>query len=548
MGADNLKKNIRYAIAPGCLIGLFITVGYVVKHEKGFVFSWAWLGMSVLACAIAVAATVMLFALWDRCNSKASEAAVKEYLPNRLVKKSWAYFLIMTGVLLVFWMPVLLALYPGVYAYDASWQHDMYCMGAVSEHHPVIHTYIVGWIIDTVYNKTGMFNKAILVYTIWQELVMAVGCGFIFYELHRRKSRTWMHVLALAFFCLYPPFVIFVFTSTKDSLFAIAVADLTFLLLGMFEDAKAFWNKRVNRVLFVVFALEVVILRNNSVYAVILTLPFIIVFMLRAKETRVKALRTLTIAVVLFLLYKYPFTNAVTVEGVSKAEMLSVPCQQIMRVYYYHGDELTADDKNLVDELFNRKKWYNYFNPYIADASKGSLTEEAVNERFGEFKALWLKWLKQYPSEYVDSFLENTYGFWFPWPTYVLMSFGDEGYTTIAVTGPGEANTKIPALHDFFALFENSDIVMGNGWISWLFAPATFFYIAMIVAFYMLKAKRKALGIPFVYLGLLWLTYLLGPVAMVRYALYLYALVPVWPAYIMSKKANLENCDERTGN
>lgn len=537
MGADNLKKNIRYAIAPGCLIGLFITVGYVVKHEKGFVFSWAWLGMSVLACVIAVATTVVLFALWDRCNSKASvvTASAKEYLPNRLFKKSWVYFLAMTGVLLVLWMPVLLALYPGIYAYDASWQYDMYCMGAVSEHHPVIHTYIVGWIIDTVYNKTGMFNKAILVYTIWQELVMAVGCGFIFYELHRRKSRTWMHVLAMVFFCLYPPFVIFVFTSTKDSLFAIAVADLIFLLLGMFEDAKAFWNKRANRVLFVVFALEVIILRNNSVYAVILTLPFIIVFMLRAKETRVKALRTLAITVVLFLLYKYPFTNAVTVEGVSKAEMLSVPCQQIMRVYYYHGDELTAEDKDLVDELFNRKKWYNYFNPYIADASKGSLTEEAVNERFDEFKALWLKWLKQYPSEYVDSFLENTYGFWYPWPTYVLMSFGDEGYTTIAVTGPGEANTKIPALHDFFALFENSDIVMGNGWVSWLFAPATFFYIAMVMAFYMLKAKRKALGIPFVYLGLLWLTYLLGPVAMVRYALYLYALVPVWPAYILMR-------------
>lgn len=533
-----MKKNIRYAVAPGCLIGLFITVGYVVKHEKGFVFSWAWLGMSVFACAIAVAATVMLFTLWDRCNSKASvaPASEKEYLPNRLVKKSWVYFFIMTGVLLVFWMPVLLALYPGIYAYDASWQYDMYCMGAVSEHHPVIHTYIVGWIIDTVYTKTGMFNKAILVYTIWQELVMAVGCGFIFYELHRRKSRTWMHVLALAFFCLYPPFVIFVFTSTKDSLFAIAVADLTFLLLGMFEDAKAFWNKRANRVLFVVFALEVIILRNNSVYAVILTLPFIIVFMLRAKETRVKALRTLAITVVLFLLYKYPFTNAVTVEGVSKAEMLSVPCQQIMRVYYYHGDELAVEDKDLVDELFNRKKWYNYFNPYIADASKGSLTEEAVNERFDEFKALWLKWFKKYPGEYVDSFLENTYGFWYPWPTYVLQSFGGEGYTTLSVTGPGEPNTKIPALLDFYKLFENSDIVMGNGWISWLFAPATFFYIAMVVAFYMLKSKKKAHGIPFVYLGLLWLTYLLGPVAMVRYALYLYALVPVWAAYISSRQ------------
>ena len=118
----------------------------------------------------------------------------------------------------------------------------------------------------------------------------------------------------------------------------------------------------------------------------------------------------------------------------------------------------------------------------------------------------------------------------------MLQSFGGEGYTTLSVTGPGEANTKIPALCDFFALFENSEIVMGNDWVSWLFAPATFFYFAMVIAFYMLKSKKKAHGILFVYLGLLRLTYLLGPVAMVRYALYLYALVPVWPAYISSRQ------------
>ena len=132
----------------------------------------------------------------------------------------------------------------------------------------------------------------------------------------------------------------------------------------------------------------------------------------------------------------------------------------------------------------------------------------------------------------MDSFLENTYGFWYPRPTYVLYSLGGEGYTPILVMQPGEQNSKLPGLREFYKLFENSDVVMGNGLISWLFAPATFLYIAIIVVFYLLKTKKKAVSIPFIYLGLLWLTYLLGPVAMVRYALYLFALLPVWPAYI----------------
>ena len=532
---QKIKKNICYSLIPGILIGLFIALGYKVKYEHGFVFSVSWLLFLLLMCVISTMAVTIVFSLWDKVNEKHLHAESKEYLPNRLIKKSRVYFFIIAALLLIVWLPALLAVYPGIYAYDASWQYDMYTQACVTEHHPVIHTYLVGWLIDTVYSMTGQFNKGILAYTLAQEILMALGCSFILYEFHRRKSPTWMHVLAMAVFCLYPPFVLFVFSSTKDSLFAIAVADFALLSLSMAEDVTVFFRQRVNRVLWIVFALEIAILRNNSIYAILLTLPFVIVFFARAKEVRGKAFRTLAIAIVVFLIYKYPITNAVTVEGVSKAEMLSVPCQQIMRVYTYHGDEMPAEDKAMVEHLFDGDKWQRYYNPCIADSSKGSLTKAALNEEFGDFKALWLKLFREYPGEYVDSVLENTYGVWYPWPTYVLHSWGMEGYTTITVIVPGEMNSKIPVLLDFFRLFEDSNVVMGRNWLSWIFAPATFLYLALIVAFYTLKTKKKAVSIPFVYLALLWLTYLLGPVAMVRYALYLYALVPVWPEYIRSK-------------
>ena len=532
---EKCKKNIRYALVPGCLIGLFMTVGYVVKKAKGFRFSLAWLVACVVACAVCVALIACLYTVWDKRNLMAREAPAKGYLPNRLFKKSWVYFLVMVALLLIVWLPALLALYPGVYAYDASWQHDMYVSGRVTEHHPVIHTYIVGWLTDTFYNLTGQFNKGVLAYTLFQEIVMALGCGFVLYLLHRRKRPTVLHVFALIFYGLYPTFVLFVFSSTKDSIFAVAVADLIFLSLDMFEHPDDFFGHKSNYVLWAVFALEITILRNNSVYAVLLTLPFLIAWMVRRHSVRFKALGMLAATIVIYLIYKYPITSAVTVDGVSKAEMLSVPSQQIMRVYTYHGDELSADDKAMVEHLFDESKWNRYYNPYIADAAKGSLTEAALDEEFGDFKALWLKLFRQYPGEYVDSVLENTYGFWYPWPTYVLHSLGGEGYASVFVIVPCEQNTKIPALFDFFKQFENGDLVMRDGFISWLFAPATFLYISLIVMFYVLKAKEKSLSIPFVYLTLLWLTFLLGPVANVRYVLYLFALVPVWPEYITSK-------------
>ena len=538
----NFKKNIGCAIIPGVIIGFFVALGNVVRKGNGFEFSALWLLSGLLICAVSVAAIALIYTLWDSRNSRLTSGEPKIYLPNKLFKKSWVYFFVMLAVLFILWLPALLALYPGIYAYDAAWQYDMYVQGEVTTHHPVIHTYLVGWIIDTVYHATGAFNKGILANTLVQELLMGLGCAYIFYEFHRRKAATWIHVFALAFFGLYPPFVLFVFSSTKDSLFAIAVADFVLLSLSMGEDIKAFFEKRANRVLWIVFALEIAILRNNSVYAVILTLPFLTVMFVKAKEVKFKAFRTLVIATVIFLIYRYPITNATTVENPSNAEMLSVPSQQIMRVYFRHHGEISAEDKELVKHLFGKNAWPFGYNPYIADITKGNLTDAALNEEFGEFKGLWLKWLREYPGEYVNSFLDNTYGFWYPWPPYVLYPLGDTGYTPVLVMQPGEQNSKLPGLLEFYKQFENSNMVMGDGVTTVLFAPAIFLYIAIVVAFYLLKTKKKSLLVPFVYIGLLWLTYLLGPVTMVRYALYLYALLPVWPEYVRSKSVK-DNCE-----
>jgi hypothetical protein len=158
----------------------------------------------------------------------------------------------------------------------------------------------------------------------------------------------------------------------------------------------------------------------------------------------------------------------------------------------------------------------------------------------GQFFTLWFQLLDCYPQEYVDSFLENTYGFYYPWPHYIIYSFGDEGYTPIVVMQPGELNSKLPGLLSFYKQFENGPIVQKMPFISWLFAPATFMYIALIMAFYMGGSVKKGCCIQFIFLALLWLTYLLGPVAMVRYALYLYTLLPVWPAYLLSKRDSID--------
>ena len=148
--------------------------------------------------------------------------------------------------------------------------------------------------------------------------------------------------------------------------------------------------------------------------------------------------------------------------------------------------------------------------------------------RKSDYYALWFKWFKAYPKEYIDSVLENTYGLFYMWPRYILYSYGQEGYTVIHPMQPAEANTKIPKLFAIFEQFEKGNIVMGNRVVSWVFAPAVYLYVMIAAAVYVLKNKKWNLFIPFTFLILLWMTFILGPASLVRYVLFLYMLTPLY--------------------
>lgn len=447
------------------------------------------------------------------------------------------FFIVSFLGLLILWLPSFLALYPGLYTYDASWQHDMYCMGEVTEHHPVWHTYLLGWCTHLFENADGM-NKGVFLYTSIQMLLMGLGCAYILYLLKRRNEPKWMRVFALSFFGLFPTFVIFVFTDTKDSLFAVAVAAFLLLNLELFEDKKKFFENVGNMGMWGLLLFFVCTLRNNAVYPLVIVLPFFIVSLIKSNCNKKKAFLMLSISIVVLLIYKFPITKAITVDGISDAEKLSVPCQQVMRVYTYHKEELTSDEIDFIEEAFDKDKWGMIYVPEIADATKGSLRLELFKENKTEFIKFWWKLFKKYPGEYINSFLDNTNAFWNPWPHYVIYSFGGEGYTPIESMGPAVLNPKIKWLFNIYKNFENGDIVQKDYWISWIFSPAFYFYVFMGVFILLLVKKDKRFLIPFIFVLLLWLTFLLGPVAMVRYALYLYALVPVWPAYVKAIKKN----------
>ncbi|MCR4697134.1 MAG: DUF6020 family protein, partial [Lachnospiraceae bacterium] len=432
-----------------------------------------------------------------------------------------------------------LAFYPGIFAYDNQWQYTMYINNNISTHQPVLHTIILGFIITTVKSMTGSINKGVAAYTIFQMVMMALGLSFFPYLLRRIGVKIIGIAFSIAFFALFPVIVIFVFTGTKDSIFSVAVVDfIAFNLCLISEKSESFFTKKKDAPIWVLLAFVIMTFRGNALYALIPMLALLTVYVLKNCKKKIGYIISVSILLVLFIVFNYPVTSAIAKEKVSKAEMMSVPCQQLARIYHYHYDELSKEDIATYDELFDSKKWYGYYVPEIADASKGSLRMDVYSQKKSDYWKLWSKWLKAYPKEYVDSFLENTYGLFYMWPKYVLYSYGQEGYTVIHPMQPVEANSKIPYLFNVYMQFENGNIVLKNGYVSWLFAPATYLYLMIIAVMYVLKNKKYNLMIPFVFLILLWCTFLIGPAALVRYSLFLFMMVPVLPIVFKLSKVD----------
>ena len=535
------KKNKVYSIilayATGLLLSLFSVIGFVTKHNHGFVISLSVVFIAVILSVMIGSAMLAFFELTDnfylnnrlfgKGERRKADYTSKKALPPILV------FFIIFAIFLICWFPYFLAMYPGMFAYDNEWQYFMYADKNITNHQPVIHTLILGFIIHTVEDLTGSINKGVAAYTLFQMVLMGLATAFIPYTIFKRKENKFLFVASVIFFAFYPVFVIFVFTGTKDTLFSMAIADFMILNLELFEKADEFLKKRGNRILWILFAFIIYSFRNNAVYAMLPVLPFAIVFIVKkCKKYKRKALAMLLFTAALFIFYSGPFTMLVAKEKVSKAEMMSVPCQQMVRVYTYKNDELPESEKVLFDEFYDSTYMYGYYVPEIADAAKGRLRVDVYDAKKADYWKLWFTWFKKYPGEYVDSFLENTYGFYYMWPRYVLYGYGQEGFTVMHQMDPVVANSKLPALYAVLENFEAGDIVLNNGFVSWIFAPATFLFLGIAACVYVLRNKKFWLIIPIAFLALLWCTFLLGPVALVRYVLFLYILLPVWPMYM----------------
>ncbi len=432
------------------------------------------------------------------------------------------FFVLCWALLFLSWLPGLMASYPGVYAYDCPYQLRSYLQGAVTTHHPIIHT---GWLALCVVELgevLGSMEAGMCVYSVSQMLLFSAAYASILSYLRRRGAGGAVLVCVLALFMLLPSNAIFSFSGTKDVAFSVFVIWTLIAMLDAAQDPallsqKKFWLRLG------VSAFGMLIFRNQGVYVFVLAMLIALVVM-KGQRRRILALAAAVL--VLFGAYQGPFTTAV---GVQKAhapqEMLSVPIMQLCRAIRCHPEEISPQDREAITAYIPDWDNYSSYSCAISDPVKNTFDNARFSADPAAFFRLWARIGVQQPAAYIDAFLRLTAGYWYPdmayrdWAAY--QPYYQYEYLTVENAPVLERHTPaaLKWLSDWYMdlSLHNSDQKIP---LFSLFASAgVAAWIMLLFIGWAVYERRWRMLWPAGLLFGLWGTILLGPVVLMRYAL-----------------------------
>lgn len=339
----------------------------------------------------------------------------------------WTVFIF----LVLCWIIPLVLKYPAGLCYDVRFQIDQ-ALGNIplTSHHPILHTLLLGCFV-----KFGLWigsaNLGIFLFDVVEMVVFALVVSYGSCFLLRIRAAKWAQLGYILFFGLCPFASGYVGTPIKDVYFSIFSLLFT-ICVAQYVLEEDFFCRWKRPVLLVAAAAGMVLFRNNGSLVVILTvLPLLIALLLRGRKKQGWKLRALT----LVLACAIPLGASAALKGIyqpepgSLVEALSLPLQQTARMATRHGDQVTQEEREIIDQVVDYDSLKDIYDPYISDPVKWTYKNPDTGELLDYF-GVWLKQFFREPACYVGSVLQQNVMLGYPGYTNFTYYVGaiDDGY------------------------------------------------------------------------------------------------------------------------
>ena len=309
-------------------------------------------------------------------------------------------------------MPFFLRYYPGIVTSDSYSQIEQ-TIGILplKDHHPITHTAIIGIFVNLGLKLSGNINTGIALYSIFSMLTMATFAAFVLKYLRKKKVPAFVQLITLLFYMFYPVNGMYSITMWKDILFSGIMPLFIIQNIELIFKTDEFLAKKRNMVGYVLISIFTMILRHNGLYVVVLSLPFI--FIVLRKHWKKLLIMFMSILVI-YEAYSVVIFKILKVEKGAVGEMLSVPIQQIARTVKDNYEDIDEETIEKLNKYFTVENVWEDYNPILSDPVKFNFNNEYFSENKSEFISIWLKLFVKYPKDYIEAFISNSYGYYYP--------------------------------------------------------------------------------------------------------------------------------------
>lgn len=438
--ADSRQQRRMLPLA--ALLGLFTLTGLSMEASDSLAFLYSGLVCLAKAAAVWAGYAVLIYfclrAVFYGLDQLAASPGRSRKGAGWLKTASPKTVLCSMGVILLCWLTYYICLFPGASNSDTWWQLEQ-VTGAqpLNAGHPLLHTFLQSGLILAGKTLLGSWNAGVFLAVLVQSLSMAAVLAYSVHFLVRLNVRPVLLGLLLALYGLVPTFPRSATILMKDTPYSFSVLLFTVLVLEAVLLPQQFAAKRYKKPLAALAAFLVCTMRYNGPVLLIGVLLFSGPALWKtAKSGRARA--ALAAWLVLPLVLGYGISAGLkALPGVEQAnpnETLSVPLQQTGRFVRDFGDEVTDEEREVIDRVVQYDQLAEVYTPWLADPIKSYINrEDATDADRAAYRQVWMAQTLRHPVNALEAFVNLNYGWVYPGVTNPCWSYSpvaDNDYVT----------------------------------------------------------------------------------------------------------------------
>lgn len=311
----------------------------------------------------------------------------------------------------VAWLPGLIIKYPGAMCWDTWRMLYEFRNERITAHHSVFYTVCLGSLVEFFEKKVGHANWGLFIFVFFQYVFTVLAFGYsiqLLRKLHVKKRV----INAIIVLWLINPYLIgYHGVAIKDYSYAVCLFLMTALLIEMRIDEKKFCRDKRKFFLLGLAVTGSCLLRKNGYYIIFILITVCLAYIIRHKMKHL-----LFMAIVLFYMIAVLVSGALGkqyhVTAGSVGEALSLPFQQTARYVKYYGNDITMEEREIIDRVLDYDSLSESYSPRISDPVK--------NKYKGDESALllyfkvWFKQFWRHPFCYLSATWEQNYYLFVP--------------------------------------------------------------------------------------------------------------------------------------